>query len=85
MEAATTRPPDSYTSALEVKLLAQWHCNDKNPSCYDEEQLISLKLGAAPLSKNSLSPKPWSQATETGLAAPTEVHRPAQRKGEAQA
>jgi hypothetical protein len=82
---AAIRPPDSYASGLKVKQLAQWHYEAKNHSCYDQDQLISLELGGAPRSKKNLSPTPWSQATETCLAAPTNVHRPVQRKGEAQA
>jgi hypothetical protein len=62
---ATIRPPASYTNALKVKQLAQFHYADRYPSHYEEDHLISLELGGAPRSTKNLWPEPRAQARKS--------------------
>jgi hypothetical protein len=59
----TVRPPTSYTNALK---LAQMHARGLRgpPSAYQEDHLISLELGGAPVDPRNLWPEPYPLAAD---------------------
>jgi VCBS repeat protein len=61
---ATVRPPASYTNALKVQQMAQYH-ETGPPSTYEEDHFIPLELGGAPRDPKNLWPEPRSQSTRS--------------------
>jgi hypothetical protein len=57
----TVRPPASYTSALKLRQMAQWHLPGP-ASRYEEDHLVALSIGGSPRSPRNLWPQPWAQA-----------------------
>ena len=60
---ATVRPPTSYTSALKVQQLDEYHLAGR-PSTYQEDHLISLELGGNPTDPRNLWPEPYPRAAQ---------------------
>ena len=58
----TVRPPVSYTNALKVRQLGQYGLRGP-PSGYQEDHLISLELGGAPVDPRNLWPEPYPRAS----------------------
>jgi hypothetical protein len=57
----TVRPPVSYTNALKVTQMTQYH-ESGSPSQYEEDHFIPLELGGAPKDPKNLWPEPHSQS-----------------------
>ena len=57
----TIRPPSSYTDALKLKQMREYHVRGTK-SDYEEDHLISLELGGHPTSKKNLWPEPYPRA-----------------------
>ena len=57
----TIRPPASYTDALKVQQMTQYH-ESGSPSDYEEDHLIPLELGGSPRNPKNLWPEPHSQS-----------------------
>jgi hypothetical protein len=55
---AIIRPPSSYTTELKISQLPA----DANPSDYEEDHLMPLELGGAPMDPRNLHPVRWMQA-----------------------
>jgi hypothetical protein len=58
---STIRPPASYTSALKLRQMRQYH-ETGPPSAYEEDHLISLELGGHPTDPRNLWPEPVVRA-----------------------
>jgi hypothetical protein len=58
---STIRPPPSYTSALKLRQMRQYH-ETGPPSDYEEDHLISLELGGHPTDPRNLWPEPIARA-----------------------
>jgi hypothetical protein len=56
------RPPTSYTNALKIKQMVQYH-ETGSPSDYEEDHLIPLELGGSPRSPRNLWPEPHPRAS----------------------
>lgn len=54
------RPPPQYTGALKREQLNDWGYADKNPRHYEEDHLISLEIGGAPVGDKNLWPEPYA-------------------------
>jgi hypothetical protein len=65
----TIRPPASYTDALKVKQMQEYH-ETGGPSGYEEDHLIPLELGGAPRNPKNLWPEPH---TESKVSDPLET------------
>ena len=60
---ATVRPPSSYTSALKARQMPTY--GEAGPSsAYQEDHLISLELGGAPVDPRNLWPEPYPRAAD---------------------
>ena len=59
----TVRPPESYTSALKARQLAEYRLSGPS-SAYQEDHLISLELGGNPTDARNLWPEPYPRASE---------------------
>jgi hypothetical protein len=57
----SVRPPVSYTNALKITQMAQYHESGR-PSDYEEDHFIPLELGGAPKDPKNLWPEPHSQS-----------------------
>lgn len=57
----TIRPPTSYTNALKIRQMRQYHESGR-PSQYEEDHLIPLELGGHPTSPKNLWPEPHPRA-----------------------
>ena len=60
---STIRPPASYTSALKLRQMRQYH-ETGPPSAYEEDHLISLELGGHPTDPRNLWPEPYPRAAD---------------------
>ena len=60
---STIRPPASYTSALKLRQMRQYH-ETGPPSAYEEDHLISLELGGDPTDPRNLWPEPYPRAAD---------------------
>jgi hypothetical protein len=59
----TVRPPVSYTNALKARQLREYGL--RGPlSGYQEDHLISLELGGAPVDPRNLWPEPYPRAAD---------------------
>jgi hypothetical protein len=58
----TVRPPVEYTNALKVKQMRQYG-DVGDPSKFQEDHLISLELGGAPVDPRNLWPEPYPRAS----------------------
>ncbi len=58
---ATVRPTTSYTTALKIQQMQQYH-ETGSPSDYEEDHFIPLELGGAPKAAQNLWPEPHSQS-----------------------
>jgi hypothetical protein len=54
---ATVRPPVSYTDALKVTQIREYHYRNTNVHAYEEDHLIPLELGGSPTSVKNLWPE----------------------------
>ena len=61
---ATVRPPLSYTNALKMQQMAQYH-ETGPPSSYEEDHFIPLELGGAPKDPKNLWPEPQKQSSKS--------------------
>ena len=59
----TVRPPVSYTNALKERQLREYGLRGP-PSKYQEDHLISLELGGAPVDPRNLWPEPYPRAAD---------------------
>lgn len=59
----TVRPPVSYTNALKARQLGDYGLRGP-PSRYQEDHLISLELGGAPVDPRNLWPEPYPRAAD---------------------
>jgi hypothetical protein len=57
----TVRPPESYTTALKVQQMRQYHLPGST-SDYQEDHLISLEMGGSPTDPRNLWPEPYPRA-----------------------
>jgi hypothetical protein len=57
----TVRPPESYTTALKVAQMREYHLPGST-SDYQEDHLISLELGGSPTDPGNLWPEPYPRA-----------------------
>lgn len=57
------RPPSSFTNRLKAQQIAERGLPG-DPSDYEEDHIISLELGGAPLDPANLVPQPWPEARE---------------------
>ena len=57
----TVRPPVSYTNALKVRQLGEYHLRGP-PRSFQEDHLISLELGGNPTDPRNLWPEPYPRA-----------------------
>lgn len=57
----TVRPPESYTTALKVAQMRQYHLPGST-SDYQEDHLISLEMGGSPTDPRNLWPEPYPRA-----------------------
>ncbi|MEU9193358.1 hypothetical protein [Streptomyces hundungensis] len=60
--AAKARPPVGRTEEIKKRQLAASPAADKNPAHYEEDHIIPLELGGAPLDPANLRPVPLAQA-----------------------
>jgi hypothetical protein len=67
---ATVRPPTSYTNALKLTQMAQYH-DTGSPAGYEEDHLIPLELGGAPRDPRNLWPEPHPRS---GVVDGIETH-----------
>jgi hypothetical protein len=58
---AKIRPPVSYTNALKLQQMQQYE-ETGSPADYEEDHLIPLELGGAPMNPKNLWPEPRAQA-----------------------
>ena len=54
----TIRPPAYYTNRLKKIQIRQYGYDDTRPSDYEEDHLIALSIGGAPMNDNNLWPQP---------------------------
>lgn len=72
---AHLRPPREFADQLKRRQIAQYGYADRRPSLYEEDHLIPLGLGGAPVDPHNLWPEPrnppdgWSSAKKDGLEA----------------
>lgn len=59
----TVRPPESYTAALKIQQLKEYHLPG-SPSDYQEDHLISLEMGGSPTDPRNLWPEPYPRAAQ---------------------
>ncbi|WP_405364571.1 hypothetical protein [Kitasatospora sp. NBC_00039] len=59
---ATIRPSTSFTNTLKQQQLAQLGLADQNPAHYEEDHIVPLELGGAPMDPANLQPVPLSVA-----------------------
>ncbi len=60
---STIRPPESYTDALKIRQMRQYH-ETGSTSDYQEDHLISLELGGSPTDPRNLWPEPYPRASQ---------------------
>lgn len=58
----TVRPPARYTSALKRRQIRQYGYTDHRMRLYEEDHLIPLSLGGAPMDPRNLWPEPRQSA-----------------------
>jgi hypothetical protein len=58
----TVRPPTSYTNALKLQQMRDYHLPG-TPSDYQEDHLISLEMGGNPTDPRNLWPEPYPRAS----------------------
>lgn len=63
---AKVRPPSSYTTALKRQQIAQYGYTDTALAHYEEDHLVSLELGGAPLDPANLWPEPYTAKLSDG-------------------
>jgi len=63
---ATVRPPESYTTALKVRQIAQYGYTDTATKDYEEDHLVSLELGGNPTDVRNLWPEPYTATLPDG-------------------
>ncbi|WP_104816268.1 hypothetical protein [Kitasatospora sp. MMS16-BH015] len=70
---ATVRPPVSYTDALKIGQLAASGRADQDPSHYEEDHIVPLELGGAPMDLANLRPVPSGRAARDDVVE-TRLH-----------
>ena len=61
----TIRPPADYTGALKLRQMREYDAHGP-PSVFQEDHLISLELGGAPIDPRNLwpQPRPWADEVD---------------------
>ena len=61
----TVRPSADYTGALKLRQMHDYHAHGP-PTGYQEDHLISLELGGAPIDQRNLwpQPRPWADEVD---------------------
>jgi hypothetical protein len=55
------RPPAAYTTTLKRSQIARWHLKGTIAD-YEEDHLLPLSMGGAPVDPKNLWPQPWPEA-----------------------
>jgi len=55
---SSVRPPTSYTTTLKIQQIGEYGYSDTSAADYEEDHLIPLELGGAPLDSQNLWPEP---------------------------
>jgi hypothetical protein len=63
---ATIRPSSNYTGALKIEQIAEYRYTDTSTADYEEDHLISLELGGAPVDPRNLWPEPYTASLADG-------------------